>query len=194
VTRIEANHLILNKEPFNLNEKIRNVIRDIQGRVLTTRDETTTLFSLSPPQPQQQNQGNKKDKKNIQIKFEPKTDPVIVEIDKTRIFEVISNLLTNAIKFTDDHGGTILITSEIAGKENNGIKEEALVKVKDTGKGIDPDIFPKLFTKFATKSEQGTGLGLYISKAIVEAHGGRIWAENNTDGKGATFSFTLPIK
>ena len=67
------------------------------------------------------------------------------------------------------------------------------IRVKDNGKGIDPEIIPRLFTKFATKSETGTGLGLFISKSIVEAHGGRIWAENNKDGKGATFYFTLPV-
>jgi signal transduction histidine kinase len=67
------------------------------------------------------------------------------------------------------------------------------ITVKDTGAGIHPEILPKLFTKFATKSSMGTGLGLYISKVIVEAHAGRIWAENNSDGKGATFAFTLPL-
>jgi signal transduction histidine kinase len=67
------------------------------------------------------------------------------------------------------------------------------VSIKDTGIGIAPEIMPRLFTKFATKSEKGTGLGLFISKSIVEAHGGRIWAENNADGRGATFSFNLPI-
>ena len=69
-----------------------------------------------------------------------------------------------------------------------------VIKVKDTGIGISPEIYPKLFTKFATKSDKGTGLGLYISKSIVEAHGGKIWAENNSDGRGATFTFTLPIQ
>ena len=192
LARIESNNLVLNKEPFNLNEEIQNVIRDIQGRIVIVTSTDATTSSSSP---QLQIQGINKKKKNIQIKFEPKTDPIIVQIDKTKIFEVISNLLTNAIKFTDD-SGTILITSEIAENDNDDIKEkeEALVKVKDTGKGIDPEIIPRLFTKFATKSEQGTGLGLCISKAIIEAHGGRIWAENNnSEGKGATFYFTLPI-
>jgi signal transduction histidine kinase len=75
--------------------------------------------------------------------------------------------------------------------QKNG--ENVQVDVKDTGVGIDPDIMPRLFTKFATNSEQGTGLGLFISKSIIEAHGGRIWAQNNKDRKGATFSFTLPL-
>jgi signal transduction histidine kinase len=101
---------------------------------------------------------------------------------------VISNLLGNAIKFTKE--GTISIITEI---EENGHSKEVIVSIKDTGEGIDPEIYPRLFTKFATKSITGTGLGLFISKSIVEAHGGRIWAENNIDGKGATFAFSLPF-
>jgi two-component system, OmpR family, sensor histidine kinase VicK len=109
----------------------------------------------------------------------------IVEADKDRISQVISNLLANAVKFTNE--GVIRIAAE----KNNG---EILVSIKDTGTGIDPEILPRLFTKFVTKPETGsTGLGLFISKSIVEAHGGRIWAENNTDGKGATFYFSLPL-
>jgi two-component system sensor histidine kinase VicK len=78
-------------------------------------------------------------------------------------------------------------------KNNDDAKEVVVVSVKDTGSGIHAEIMPKLFSKFASKSFSGTGLGLYISKSIVEAHGGKIWAENNTDGKGATFSFSLPL-
>ena len=77
------------------------------------------------------------------------------------------------------------------GDEKSG---EVIVTVSDTGSGIDREIVPRLFTRFASKSFQGTGLGLYISKSIIEAHGGRIWAENNIDGKGAQVSFTLPLK
>jgi signal transduction histidine kinase len=108
----------------------------------------------------------------------------MVEGDKERIFEVISNLLNNAIKFTEE--GEIVVVLD----EKDG---QAMVNVRDTGRGIAPEIYPNLFTKFTTKSERGTGLGLFISKSIVEAHGGRIWAENNKDGKGATFTFTLPL-
>ena len=71
--------------------------------------------------------------------------------------------------------------------------EEVIVSVIDTGVGIEPEVFSKLFGKFITRSYQGTGLGLYISKSIIEAHGGRIWGENNADGKGARFSFSLPV-
>ena len=82
------------------------------------------------------------------------------------------------------------MTTEII---NENGKKEALVSIKDSGKGIDPEIAQKLFSKFITKSFSGTGLGLFISKNIIEVHGGRIWAENNPDGKGATFTFTLPL-
>ncbi len=114
-----------------------------------------------------------------------------MKADKARIFEVLSNLVTNAINFTNT--GTIIITLEksTAYDHNMGY---ALITVKDTGEGIDLDILSRLFTKFASRaSSNGTGLGLYISKSIIEAHGGRIWAENNQDGQGATFYFTLPL-
>jgi signal transduction histidine kinase len=119
------------------------------------------------------------------ILFEPKQD-IIVEADKVRIYGVISNLLKNAIHFTNE--GTI----HIAAAEKMDYNE-VIVSVKDTGEGIDPEIFPRLFTKFTTSSVTGTGLGLFISKSIVEAHGGKIWAQNNSDGIGATFYFSLPL-
>jgi two-component system sensor histidine kinase VicK len=113
-----------------------------------------------------------------------KASDVIIEADRERITQVISNLLSNALKFTEE--GYILISTEKKGKD-------LLVTVKDTGVGIDQEVLPKLFSKFITKSEKGTGLGLYISKNIIERHGGKIWAENNADGKGATFTFSIPI-
>ena len=106
--------------------------------------------------------------------------------------QVLSNLLNNALKFTDE--GQITI-SMYEGNDNDN-KKEVIVKVVDTGSGIDNEIYPKIFSKFATKSHQGTGLGLFISKSIIEAHGGRVCAEKNNDNvenKGATFIFTLPI-
>jgi signal transduction histidine kinase len=123
--------------------------------------------------------------KDIQIKFESKVRkaPVMVEGDRERIFEVISNLLSNAIKFTEE-GEVVVVLDEKDG--------QTIVSVRDTGSGIAPEIYPNLFTKFTTKSEKGTGLGLFIAKNIIEAHGGKIWAENNSDGRGATFTFTLP--
>ena len=114
-------------------------------------------------------------------------DDIEVYADKERIMQVLGNLLSNALKFTKE--GTITIRTEQSNDKN-----QLIVKVTDTGLGIDHALLLRLFTKFATKSDKGTGLGLYISKSIVEAHGGKIWAENNTDGKGATFTFTLPIQ
>jgi two-component system, OmpR family, sensor histidine kinase VicK len=120
---------------------------------------------------------------HIKLRYDHKD--VIVNADKARITQVIANLLRNAISFTEQ-GGRISIMSDT---DNNHV----VVRMRDTGSGISPEIYPKLFTKFATKSERGTGLGLFISKSIIEAHGGKIWAENNIDDKGATFSFTLPL-
>ncbi|HEV8404843.1 MAG TPA: ATP-binding protein [Nitrososphaera sp.] len=160
VSRIEGQCLQLNKESVNLNENIENVLKDVKSFVA--------------------------DHKQIETMFDSNTaEPVLIEADKGRLFQVLSNLLKNAIKFTSE--GTIRVTLE----ERDG---QAMVQVIDTGRGIDSEIFPKLFTKFVTKSDQGTGLGLYLSKGIIEAHGGKIWAENNKNGKGATFIFTLPLE
>jgi signal transduction histidine kinase len=125
------------------------------------------------------------DGKDIQIRFESKVrkPSVIIEGDRERILQVISNLLSNAIKFTQE--GEIVVVLD----QNDS---ETTVSVRDTGSGIPREIYPNLFTKFATKSEKGTGLGLFIAKTIIQAHGGKIWAENNSDGKGAIFTFSLP--
>ena len=115
-----------------------------------------------------------------------KKESTIVYADKTKLAQVISNLLSNAIKFTNK--GTIELIAE---KKNN---DELIINIKDTGTGIDPKIIPRLFRKFSKGSNKGTGLGLYISKNIVEAHNGKIFAQNNSNGeKGSTFSFTLPL-
>jgi signal transduction histidine kinase len=112
---------------------------------------------------------------------------IIVEADRERINQVISNLLSNSIQFTDDG----YISLSIATIDQN---DEVIVTVKDTGKGISPEIMPRLFSKFVTRSQQGTGLGLFISKNIIESHRGKIWAENNViEGRGTIFSFTLPL-
>ncbi|MFL6410849.1 MAG: ATP-binding protein [Nitrososphaeraceae archaeon] len=167
VTKIESHSLNLKKEPFNLNDIITNVIDDI----MTNRDPLRW--------------SQKNDNKEImKISYQPQH--IFVEADKARITQVISNLLNNAVKFTEEKGGDIYISTE-------NIDNQVLISVKDSGNGIDPEILPKLFSKFTSKSYQGTGLGLFISKSIVEAHGGRIWAINNTRDKGATFTFTLPI-
>jgi signal transduction histidine kinase len=124
-------------------------------------------------------------KKGVKLIYEPET--VYVNVDKVRVSQVISNLLSNAIKNTSE--GSITV-------EAQNIDSKAVVSVRDTGKGIDPELYPKLFTKFATKSPTGgTGLGLFISKSIIEAHGGKIWVENNPGGHGlgTVFKFTLPL-
>jgi len=128
---------------------------------------------------------NNETKGNVEIKFENLANGVSVMGDKGRLVQVITNLLGNALKFTKE--GKITVTLK---HDNNN---QVMVLVKDSGTGIDSEIYPRLFSKFATKSEEGTGLGLYISKKIVEAHGGKIWAQNNPDEKGSTFHFTLPL-
>jgi len=162
VTRIESQTLRLNKEEFDLNQVISNVIKDFKSQI---------------------------DSEKIKLVYEySRVNNIIVNADKNRLNQVISNLISNSIKFSQGEWGIISITTK---KEQDS--KTVTINVKDTGKGIDPEIIPRLFTKFATKSETGTGLGLFISKSIVEAHGGRIWAENNKDGKGATFYFTIPV-
>jgi len=130
----------------------------------------------------------------VQVMFEPQgNDIIFIEADRIRLTQVISNLISNAVKFTKRDGGIISIIIQKRDYEGDNGQEEVMVSVKDTGTGIEPEIFPRLFDKFASKSFQGTGLGLFISKSIIDAHGGNIWAENNSDHKGATFYFTLPL-
>src|ERR671920_676199 len=168
VTKIESQSLKLNKERCNLNDVITNVIDDM----IINRE-----FK------KENNNGDD----NIKLEYRPKD--IFVEVDRVRVTQVISNLLNNAIKFTKE--GKITITIE---KKDN--EEVAVISIKDTGIGIDSEVFPKLFSKFASKSYQGTGLGLFICKSVIEAHDGKIWAENNNNNtqekKGATFYFTLP--
>jgi two-component system sensor histidine kinase VicK len=130
-------------------------------------------------------EGDNKQRK-IKFAYSSNNDNIIVKADAERLTEVVSNLLSNAIKFTQKGEISVNITRD-------DIDKQVIVSVTDTGQGIDPEIIPRLFTKFATKSIVGTGLGLYISKRIIEAHGGKMWAENNSDGIGATFSFTIPL-
>ena len=168
ITKIESQSLLLKKEKFNLNILISEVLKDYVNK--------------------QKNQLIVK----IVYDFKRKED-IIVEADRDRLVQVIRNLLDNALKFTTHNNQTIFVSID---KNKEGKKEEeVIVSVKDTGEGISDKILSKLFTKFATSdSTTGTGLGLYICKKIIEAHGGRIWGVNNLDGKGALFKFTLPVK
>ena len=167
VTKIESQNLRLNKEQLNLNTLISGVVED-HGEKVNEVGKSIVKILVSFEQGTNNNK-----------------NPIFVEADKFRLTQVISNLLDNAIKFTLK--GHITISTEKT-------DSDAIIRVKDTGSGIDPEIYPRLFSKFASKSFQGTGLGLFISKSIVEAHGGKIWVENNKNENGVTFIFTLPLK
>ncbi|MGB8938177.1 MAG: HAMP domain-containing sensor histidine kinase, partial [Candidatus Nitrosopolaris sp.] len=177
VTRIEGKSLELKEEEFNLNDVILDAMNDI-----TLRREFL-------------------DKKNIRLSYNPRD--ISIQADKERITQVVSNLLDNAVKFINKakKGGTVTIeiekkriTRDRIERQNKEHDSIVVVNIKDDGPGIDPEVMPKLFSKFVSTSFTGTGLGLFISKSIVEAHGGDMWAGNNTDGKGATFTFSLPIR
>jgi len=159
ISRIDSGTLKINKETFSLAYIIANAVKDAK-----------TQSNFDPDR--------------VTITYRP--DDIFVHADREKITEVITNLITNAIKFTEH--GTISITTskDIA----NGV---VIVTVVDTGSGIDPEIMSKLFEKFVTKSEKGTGIGLYISRKIIEAHGGTISGENNLEGHGATFKFSVPL-
>ena len=161
-TKIESQSLKVNKQYFKLNDIIKNVLADHK----------------------KEEENNKQNR--IKLAYSSNNDNIIVKADAERLTQVVSNLLGNAIKFTQE--GEISVNLS-----RDDTDQLVVVSVTDTGQGIDPEIIPRLFRKFATKSIVGTGLGLYISKRIIEAHGGKMWAENNPDGIGATFSFTLPL-
>ena len=170
VSRIEGNNLQLSKSNFDLNRTIQQVIEDYQKEAANKNVKIILDF-----------------KKNV---------PTTIYADEARLQQVINNLLSNAINFTNN--GTVIIKAYKAQVDTNvemgqQDEESIVVEIKDTGSGINPEMLPRLFEKFATRSGSGTGLGLYISKSIVDSHGGKIWAYNNKDGIGATFTFTLPI-
>jgi two-component system, OmpR family, sensor histidine kinase VicK len=175
VTRIESQILQIRKERFNLNDVILSIVEHYRKQIANS---------------------------NVKMIYESGNGITLIEADRQRMIQVISNLLDNALKFTQE--GTVTV-STIERKDDGdgagGGEAEVVVSIKDTGTGIDPELMPRLFTKFATKSYQGTGLGLFISKSIIEAHGGKMWAENNNNNnnsknrkhEGATFYFTLPV-
>jgi signal transduction histidine kinase len=165
VSKIESGYLTLNIQTIDLNEVISSVINDCRNNV---------RYGIT---------ADNGEKEEVKIKYEPKK--LMIEADRERIQQVMSNLINNALKFTNE--GEVIVETEV-------IDGLAQIMVKDTGCGIDPEIMPRLFQKFTTNSAKGTGLGLYISNSIVQAHSGRMWAKNNADGRGATFTFTLPIE
>ena len=101
--------------------------------------------------------------------------------------------MDNASKFTEKGEITLSIKGDAENNSNEKCND-ITIRIQDTGKGIDSEMLPRLFKKFATKSERGTGLGLYITKNIIEAHGGKIWTEKTSNGKGTLFVFTLPTR
>jgi signal transduction histidine kinase len=174
VTRIADQTLNLRKEYFNLNEIIADAIVDFREQIKQSNNNNVS-------------NNNNKLKLYHEFKNGQGKNDTFVYADKIRITQVIYNLLSNAIKFTQV--GTISVSIF---KQRKDDRDEVILSIRDTGTGIHPNILPRLFSIFATKSDTGMGLGLYISKSIVEAHGGSMWGVNNIDGKGATFSFSLP--
>ncbi|MGN6623196.1 MAG: sensor histidine kinase [Candidatus Nitrosocosmicus sp.] len=187
VTRIEGNKFFLEKESVCIWELLHPIMKEFG-------------YSIE--------NNNKNSNKKIRFKLYFKNIELNSTFiaDKNRTSQVISNLISNSIKFISienekdsDLEGNISITVEktklksTSNKDRDDVVNEIVFSVKDNGKGIDQEIFPKLFTKFVSNSFQGTGLGLYICKSIVEAHGGKIWAKNNGVEKGATFSFSIPL-
>ena len=169
--RIESGSFSLTKEKFNLKEMITDILKEYEQIIQHI--------------------------KNLKLIYESsETNQIIIEADRNRLIQVVYNLLNNAIKFTNEGSITIIIERKRDNNDNN----EIVVSIKDTGTGIDSQILPKLFEKFTTKSTiaGGTGLGLFISKNIIEMHGGKIWATNNDEenkeGVGSTFTFSLPVK
>jgi two-component system sensor histidine kinase VicK len=166
VTRIESGSLPLNKHHIRLKDLVLGIVTDYENEEYS-RSRKTKLFSHN------EKDGDK--------------NKIIVDADEGRLTQIIYNLLSNATKFVNKDGKIDVKIKRL--KE----AKQVVISVSNTGKGIDPEIYPRLFTKFATSSFIGTGLGLYVSKNIVEAHGGRIWAKNKPDGKGATFYISLPL-
>jgi two-component system, OmpR family, sensor histidine kinase VicK len=182
ITRIETNSLTLHKEAVDLRVFLLEHMMDYEKHVM---NDSECGYKR---------QLNNEERYNSRLDFSQLNkhdshDSFLAEVDRSRVSQVISNLLDNAFKFTSE--GEV-IEMEIKREEIN-YQKYAVIAIKDNGRGIHTEILPKLFTKFATKSEKGTGLGLFICKNIVEAHGGTIWAKNNDGGNGATFSFSLPL-
>ncbi len=174
VTRIESQTLYLNKKIFDLKKPVLSIVNDLQNntaklsRKYGSSDTTSNEFIVRFPDAQGEDELN-------------------VDADEERITEVLVNLLDNAMKFTK-HGIITVTTAK------DKVRNQAYVRVRDSGSGVHPELMTRLFTKFASKSSGGTGLGLYISKSIIEAHGGKIWFENNQEDRGSTFGFSLPLQ
>jgi two-component system sensor histidine kinase VicK len=177
VTRIDSKILKLNRETVIIDEVIDEVINDFRNKVNHTNGNQVKFVKTIK---------NRSNKTRYDARSESHNVTTLI-CDKNRVMQIISNLISNAIKFSFKNG-TITVSKEVS-RDNKFI----IISVIDRGSGIDPDLLPRLFSKFSTRSNHGTGLGLYICKNLVEAQGGRIWAHDNTGGPGATFSFSLPL-
>jgi len=170
-SRIESQRLTLRKVRFELNDLLFSIVQNYYK-------ESTNSASSG---------------KDVSVLYEPPNENIVVEADKERISQVVRNIIGNALEFTSE--GTVLVTLRKERQQENEGRQIAVVAVTDSGCGIDPAIVPRIFEKFVTRSDKGTGLGLFVSKSIIQAHEGRIWVQNNTEGeKGTTFCFTLPCK
>jgi signal transduction histidine kinase len=218
VARIEGKTFRLTMKPLNLNSAIANIIKDYVNRLENYKSHEITAKKLSNVNVSNDDKRSKYGKTMItKLLFKSKLkdeEHIFIEADKERLTQVIDNILDNAFKFTDAEGSvTVTLVKQEAHSpprkprqlgeqieqrqrdlgQQKQQQQYANIIIRDTGTGIDPQILPRLFSKFATKSHRGTGLGLHISKNIIEAHGGKIWAENNGNGKGATFTIALPL-
>jgi signal transduction histidine kinase len=198
VSKIEGEKLILHKKRFDINDLINNIVQEYRVRMIRRNEDG-----------ENNRKGMQTDEEaQIQISFDHKQDVIYVYADKERLYQVIANLLDNSLKFMKSKGGgpgegegekkddhnnnnkTNKVLTILSEKKDD---DKVQVSIKDTGPGIDPQVLPRLFSRFASGSYSGTGLGLYICKKIVESHGGSISGKNNSDGIGATFSFSLPL-
>ncbi|MGH9912330.1 MAG: sensor histidine kinase, partial [Nitrososphaeraceae archaeon] len=191
VTKIEGRILRLDKGMVDLDDLISSLVTEYQTSI-----EQKKIGNVR----KKDDDGVNKEDKDLfsQVHYSPSADvgPVMIEVDKDRIIQVLSNLINNAINSSNKRriaGNDEIFPIEVFMKKDDS-SEEITTMVRDGGTGIDKSMTGKLFTKFVTTTDGGTGLGLYVSKNLVEAHGGKIWAYNNSNGRGATFCFTLPLK
>lgn len=194
VTKIEGKILRLDKELVNLDMLISSLVTEYQTSLERKRIGKVGKYDKDSNNEDDYNKHARGLFCHILYKPPSESGPLIIEVDKDRIIQVLSNLLNNALNSSHQRmirDNIAVLPIEVSMKRDN-TSEEIVIMVNDKGMGIDKSIIEKMFTKFVTTSDGGTGLGLYVSKSLIEAHGGRIWAYNNTDEQGATFCFTLP--